>query len=228
MSHQININRIKTVYDALGDLQGKVVFVGGATLSLYADPIAGEARPTEDVDMLVELWTYAEIAAVEEQLREKGFTHDMNSNFKYSYRINDIKVDVMPMDEESLGFSNKWYEDGYKHAIDHTIDEQHIVKIFNAPFFLAAKLEAFKNRGGGDGITSADFEDIVYILENRASIWEELSETQGELRKYLIDEIKKLQAIPHFEDWIDANTDWGSPPASYMIIEELKRFVNAS
>ena len=30
------------------------------------------------------------------------------------------------------------------------------------------------NRGGGNGRWSSDFEDIVYVLNNRNSIWEEL------------------------------------------------------
>ncbi len=42
MSHQTNITRIRAVSNALGDLRDQVVFVGGATVSLYADRIAVE------------------------------------------------------------------------------------------------------------------------------------------------------------------------------------------
>lgn len=55
MSHHINITRIKSVYNALGDLKDKVVFVGGATVSLYADSVSEEIRPTEDIDIIVEI-----------------------------------------------------------------------------------------------------------------------------------------------------------------------------
>lgn len=37
MSHRENVVRIKVVYDALEELGREVVFVGGATVSLYAD-----------------------------------------------------------------------------------------------------------------------------------------------------------------------------------------------
>ncbi len=37
--------------------------------------------------------------------------------------------------------------------------------------FLATKFEAFKDRGG-DYRTSHDFEDIVYVLDNRTTIVE--------------------------------------------------------
>lgn len=224
MSHQANISRIKAVNNALGTLSEKVVFVGGATASLYADKQAGEVRPTEDVDVLIEIYTYKEIARVEEQLRKQGFQPDMESSFKYRYRVQGIIVDIMPMDEEALGFSNRWYQEGFQNAINYKIDDHYTVKIFSPPYFIATKLEAFKHRGDRDGRTSEDFEDIVYVLENRASVWEELDKTSGELRKYLSAEVKKLQQTLHFEEWIDAHTERGEPPATYMIIEELNNF----
>ena len=42
MNHHRNITRIKAVSNALEDLKDLVVFVGGATVSLYADRIAPE------------------------------------------------------------------------------------------------------------------------------------------------------------------------------------------
>jgi hypothetical protein len=66
MSAHTNLLRIKAVHDALGSLREEVVFVGGATVSLYAER-AEEVRPTDDVDILLEIWTYKEFAAVEEK-----------------------------------------------------------------------------------------------------------------------------------------------------------------
>lgn len=37
MIHHQNITRIKAVYNALGHLKNSVVFVGGATVALYAE-----------------------------------------------------------------------------------------------------------------------------------------------------------------------------------------------
>lgn len=50
MNHQNNIFRIKTVYDSLNDLKDDVVFVGGATVSFYADQQAFEIRETDDAE----------------------------------------------------------------------------------------------------------------------------------------------------------------------------------
>jgi predicted nucleotidyltransferase len=148
LSHSINITRIKAVSNALVKLETPVVFVGGATVSLYADIDFQEAaRPTDDVDVVVELVAYKNYAAVEEQLRAIGFVNDIHSKVICRYKINGIIVDVMPVSEKILGFSNKWYAPGFKQAIDFEIDKQHTVKIFPVTYFIASKLEAFKSRG---------------------------------------------------------------------------------
>jgi hypothetical protein len=53
MSHHINIVRIKAVANALDSLREKVVFVGGATISLYPERQVFEVRPTDDVDVII-------------------------------------------------------------------------------------------------------------------------------------------------------------------------------
>ena len=185
MSHSTNITRIKAVNNALGELRKDTVFVGGATVSLYADRMTEEVRPTDDIDILVELWSRWDYAALEEKLRQLGFTNDTTAKFVGRYIIEGVIVDLMPVSEDILGFSNIWYADGFKAAIEKEIDEFHTVKIFPAPYFIASKIEAFKNRGKADGRSSTDFEDIIFVLENRNSIWDEMENTNKMLGNYL-------------------------------------------
>ena len=56
MNHHLNITRIKSVFHALGDLREKVVFVGGATVSLYIDSKTEEIRPTDDIDVVIAIY----------------------------------------------------------------------------------------------------------------------------------------------------------------------------
>ncbi len=90
MSHQTNITRIRAVSNALGDLRDRVVFVGGATVSLYADRKATEVRPTDDVDILLEIATRAQFAEVEERLRAFGFKNDTTATFVGRYLLDDL------------------------------------------------------------------------------------------------------------------------------------------
>ena len=226
MSHYTNIVRIKAVYNSLADLKDKVVFVGGATISLYADRETLEVRPTDDVDVIIELINYNERAELEEKLRSLGFQNDVESNVVCRFIIQGIIVDIMPTTPDSIGFSNQWYPEGFKNAIDYKIDDNNVVKILSSPYFIATKLEAFKGRGGGDGRTSQDFEDIVYVLENRGAIWKELNSSRKEIKNYIINELKELKNNVNLFEWIDCHVELGSPPASYYIMDELEKFIS--
>jgi hypothetical protein len=220
-----NITRIKAVYNLLGDLKDKVVFVGGATVSLYAQREAAEIRETKDIDILVEIASRWEYVAIEEKLRNIGFVNDASAAFLGRYIIDGLIVDLMPTDEEILGFSNKWYSAGFQTAIDYTIDEQHTVKIFEPAHFIGSKIEAFKNRGKGDGRMSSDFEDIVFILDNRPSVWQEMEDAPASLRDYLKKEFKRLSENPNIEEWVGSHSSFYSPPSAYLIIQDLKKYL---
>ena len=226
MNQHKNTVRIKAVHNNLADLKDKVVYVGGATISLYPDRETLEVRPTDDIDVIVEILSYNERSKLEEKLRSIGFQPDMDSSLVCRCKIQGIIVDIMPTADESIGFKNIWYPEGFKNAIDYNIDDRTTVKILSAPYFIATKLEAFKGRGRGDGRTSHDFEDIVYVLENRQTIWGEPRNTSGELKKYFVDEFKKLKENPNLFEWIDCHVDYGSPPASYFIMQEIEQFIH--
>lgn len=207
MSHRENITRIKAVYNALEELAEDVVFVGGATVSLYTDRPAAEVRPTDDIDILVELTQYSDYAAIEEKLREKGFVNDVESGVICRYTVRGITVDIMPTSDHILGFTNQWYKEAFSNAEPIIIDEDYTIRIFSAPYFIATKLEAFKNRGEDDGRFSSDFEDIVYVLNNRTKIWKEMTASNEQLQSYLKNEFKKLSANPYIDEWISSNLE---------------------
>jgi len=226
MDHHTNIVRVKAVANALDSLKEKVVFVGGATVSLYANRPTLEIRPTDDVDVIIEILNYAKRAELEEKLRGIGFSNDIESGIVCRYKIHGIVVDIMPTNDPSIGFSNIWYQEGFENSIDHEIDEHCTIKILKAPYFLATKIEAFKGRGRNDGRTSQDFEDIVFVLENRENIWGEIKALNGNIGDYLKNEFQKLLNNRYLEEWIDSHVERASPPATYLILDEIDKFVS--
>lgn len=74
-----NIVRMKAVANLMKGLGQPYVFVGGATVSLYASkPVFAETiRPTEDVDVVIELLSYKGYTEIDERLREIGFVNDI-------------------------------------------------------------------------------------------------------------------------------------------------------
>lgn len=219
-----NITRIKAVYNAFEELRDEVVFVGGATVSLYADREVVEPRPTDDIDVIIEIISYGERAAMEEKLRAKGFAHDVESGIICRYIVQGIIVDIMPTDDASIGFKNRWYPEGFKAAMTYEIDERHVIRILPAPYFIATKMEAFNDRGG-DGRTSQDFEDIVFVLEQRSSIWEELRQSEPILNAFLKEEFSKLLSHPSFFEWVDGHVERGSPRSTARILDAITGWI---
>lgn len=93
-----NLVRISAVAQILEGLQQPYVFVGGATVSFYAsEPVIAEyIRPTDDVDVVIELASYAGYTQIDERLRQIGFVNDVESGVLCRYRIQGIMVDIMP------------------------------------------------------------------------------------------------------------------------------------
>jgi len=225
VSHHLNITRIKSVYHALGELREKVVFVGGATVSFYVDSKTEEIRPTDDIDIVVEIYTHQEYAALDEQLRKLGFVNDQTTCVICRYNIQGLIVDVMPTQSKALGFSNKWYQPAFENSILYNLGDEKI-RIFSPPFFIACKLEAFLQRGKNDGRTSTDFEDIIFLLENRSTIWVELNNAETTLSIYLKETFRKLMQNENFEEWIDCHAGIGRVSATYFIIEQLNIYIS--
>ena len=74
-TNEININIIKQIACALGDLNNRVVYVGGAVVSLYIDdPAADDVRPTQDIDISLEIKSQGELENLRQELAHKNFT----------------------------------------------------------------------------------------------------------------------------------------------------------
>lgn len=225
MTHSDNIYRIKIIAETLQQLPEKVVFVGGSILSLYADRQIFEVRPTYDIDVIVALVKYSERIQYEEKIRNLGFQHDIDSGIVCRFKLHDIIVDIMPTNDETIGFNNKWYEAGFTNSIAYETKLGFTFNILDAPFFLATKFEAFNQRGQGDGRTSHDFEDIIFILENRSTIWNELNSCNPELKSYFIHQFENLLRNRYHFEWIDANVERSTNPSTLKIISNIKAFI---
>jgi len=225
MSHHQNITRIKAVCEALGEMSQSVLFVGGATVSLYTDRPATEVRPTDDVDILVELVHYSRYAAIEEQLRKRGFVNDQESGIICRFKIHGIIVDVMPTSSTVLGFTNKWYEEGFSKPMEKQLNEELSIKLLDPVYFIASKMEAFKGRGGGDGRMSSDFEDIVYVLNNRNSIWDEIEKSPTHLKMYLKNEFQKISQNDFLFEWVSTNLDYTEQKRTDFIVGGIEAFI---
>lgn len=197
----INIATVAEIAVALKELKDKMVFIGGAVISVYTDdPSADEIRPTADVDLTINLINFTIWTQMQERLAELGFSPDPEGHAICSYVYKGISVDIMPAEDGPLGPSNSWYKIGFENLWTTKVKNQEI-SILSAPCFLATKFEAFKNRGT-DYRTSHDFEDIIYVLDNRTTIVDEIEIDFPEIKQFLKEEFKRIYTHLSFEEII--------------------------
>lgn len=204
-----NIALIKIVAHALGELNQSAVFVGGATLPFYIpQKYWPQVRPTEDIDLVTQVIGRLNNWKQDEILRQKGFKNDFAQGAPVCrWKYNDIIVDIMSIDENVFGFSNKWYAEGLKNCRITSLDEQKI-NVLSLPYFLATKIEAFEDRGKGNYLYGKDIEDIISVIEvlDRNIFATEIKNTSHELRIYLKDKISFLKSSTEFQDSAMSNT----------------------
>jgi predicted nucleotidyltransferase len=225
-----NIVRIKVLEDALSKLKNKFVYVGGAVVELYCDdPARVEVRPTDDVDVVVEIINLSAYAILEEDLIAIGINPDMFSPVACRYRYHDIVIDIMPMDEHILGFTNIWYKEGLQNSVSYNLDDDLTIQIFTLPYFLGSKFEALKSdRRGKDYRYNSDFEDIIYIFDNRINIKNELIDSENEVKIYLQKMISALLKRPNIEEEISSNLEYSfSNQRKERILAIWKSFINS-
>lgn len=83
--HSAHVESIAMVARQLEKLRTAFVFTGGAIVGLLlTDSAAPDIRPTDDVDVIVGITTYADYASLQEELRKLDFMHDMDGpNYRF-------------------------------------------------------------------------------------------------------------------------------------------------
>lgn len=218
-----NITMLQIVASGLGELKNDMVFVGGSVAELYVDnPAASDIRPTIDVDCVIELSSRIARARLEEALRAKRFANDTTPGApicRWVYR--DILVDVMPTDPDVLGFTNIWYEDGVTNRITKMLPDGQEIFVFTVEFYVAAKFEAHKSRGGTDLRQSHDFEDIIYIFDNCPDILDNIQHANESVKGYLKQECQNLLDNDNLTEGVETALPYGSGEESTDMIMEL-------
>ena len=189
-----NIQVLETAVERLGDLANDMVFLGGcATGLLLTDPAAPPIRVTRDVDVITEVASLAEYHRLSARLRQKGFAEDQSPDAPICRWVAPgVMLDVMPTNEQILGFGNEWYRPALAAAQQQRLPSGRIIRMVPAPYFLATKLIAFDNRGRGDFMMSHDMEDLVAVLDGRPELVDEVLQAEPGLRRFLADRFAQL------------------------------------
>jgi hypothetical protein len=223
-----NITMLQIVAKGLGELKTNVVFVGGSVAELYADnPAASDIRTTLDIDCIIKLRSRMAHARLEEKLRTMGFVNDTSMGAPICRWIfHGIKVDIMPTDENILGFSNYWYSEGIENKITKRLSNGTEINVLSPEYYLASKFEAHKNRGGNDLRQSHDFEDIIFIIDNCNDLLEIIKKANHSVRDYLKEECQILLANNNLIEGLESALPYGSGDQRIIMITEIIRNIS--
>lgn len=196
-----SVQAIRFVAERLGSLCDRVVFLGGATVSLLVTEPGDESpRPTRDVDVVVEVASRMDyLGKLSRELVNRGFRNVLEGGVICRWAADDVTVDIMPTDGSILNFRNQWYPavvsgaDHYQFA-----DGGPAIRLVSPACFLATKLDAFADRGRGDFVLSHDLEDVLSVVKGRPTIVEDVQSASRDVRDYIAREFTTLLANEAF------------------------------
>lgn len=223
----IHLEILKIAVKELRELHEDLVFIGGATISLFiTEPATVRIRQTFDIDCVVEVSSRSEYEKIASKLRKNGFHEDSDSRVICRFKKNDLILDVMPTDPKILGFTNKWYKHGISHAqIVKIADEE--IKVFSVPYLIATKIEAFKGRGKNDFLISHDIEDIVTLIDGRKEITSDLinapKDVMNDLKHEFVQFINNNLFIDSLDGHISDRTNIVG--RKKIILERIRKFI---
>jgi hypothetical protein len=118
-----NLQLLLDAAKLLKPILGELVFVSGCTAALLiTDKGAADVRPTYDVDAIAEITSYAGYTEFSERLKSVGFSEDRSEGGPLCrWRQKTTTLDVMPLDEKILEFSNRWYKPAMDAAAEREI-----------------------------------------------------------------------------------------------------------
>lgn len=222
-----NRDRLLRTALRLGPCLEDVVFVGGQmTELLVTDPAAIQPRPTDDVDVVVRATTRTAYHRLQGRLHARGFMPDTRPAAPIC-RLrtrDDLVLDVMPLDENILGFTNRWYSLAFETAQRIAIDPGTSIRAIAAPAFLATKWEAYRNRGAADPMMSHDLEDIITLVMGRERIVEEIAALPRDARGFITDATRDFLAEPWAEEIVAGNIPdaRGIPGIADVVLSRLR------
>lgn len=180
------------VAHALRGLEDEYALVGACTAATY--PLGAlDVRPTRDVDLLVRASSYLDWQQKGALLERRGFRPDPLGKHAAQYRLDSlpVPVDVLPTPWEGLGH-NRWYAGAFA---ERERDPGTGIPAITPLWFLATKLEAWRDRGRGDPTTSHDLEDVITVLRGLEGVWSALAGPR-DVQRFVRAELRSIAERP--------------------------------
>lgn len=220
-----SVQRLKRVAEALGELTGDIVFIGGAVSPLLQlDPPFDQARVTKDVDGVAVTSSYSAATVLAEKLIERGFSQLIGASHVHRWQSPDNDMlDLVPAGKHLGATGQEWDEYAVESAWKADLGNGIVVQYASAPAFLALKFAAFRDRGSHDPFTSRDLEDIASLVASRPNIVDEVEGSPADVQAFIGEQIASFLTMDRHQDALFGCFSHIQDPA-YTVGEVLARF----
>lgn len=217
---------LAAVAEKLDRLGLNYAFVGGTIIGMLLDePELSPVRPTDDIDLIIEVLTPHRYSDIEAQLRRVGFSNDTRQGAPMCrWLLDGITVDIMPTEGNFLGLNTAWFREALESAVTKRVG-RFVLRIISAAAFIATKLAAFADRGKGDYLGSHDLEDCMTVIDGRATIVQEIAAAAPSLRGFVVSSISHLVRVSEFQEALPAFL--ASDQASQARLPQLRQKLEA-
>lgn len=197
-------------------------------MSLYIDdPAADDVRPTQDIDISLNIASLTELELIRESLINQDFHQTSDDDVICRFRYNDIKVDIMATEAIGWAPGNEWFKAGFDKRQKMVVDE-YSIHVLPLSYFLATKFSAFQDRGMKDPRTSTDFEDIVYLLNHTSNVKEQVVNGSEDVKVFLKEWFAKIIESDDLQEAILGHLYYEEQMVrSEKIITDLKEIIDA-
>ena len=192
---------------ALGPLNSRLVFIGGAIAPiLQTDPPFLSARVTKDVDGVAATDSASDHAALQAELRARGFREATSDRHAHRWITPDESLfDLIPAGDHLGASGQVWDTIAIETAVALQLEPGLTIRHASAATFLALKWAAFRDRGANDPFASHDLEDIIGVIASRPGIVNEVRHAHDAVRAFVRDQCGRLQQHRDFDDLLAAN-----------------------
>ena len=181
---------------------GELVFAGGCSTSLlFSEP--GFIRPTPPQWLDVIASTDGELGhmGLTIKLKEIGMREDTMIG-RGRWKMGALTVCFWNVDPVFNPFASRFIRDAFAMPRKYVVGPDLNVKLANAAFFMAMKLEAFLGRGLANYQSSDDLNDLVSLLAARTEVAFDLRLAAPPVRSFIQRGLAELKPKSDFQEAI--------------------------
>lgn len=139
---------------------------------------------------------------------------------RWARKASGVIFDLMPVQPEVLGFSNRWYPYAVESAVPVDLRQGVVIRLVSSMAFVAIKPQAFASRGGSDFLCSHDLEDVLNIVDGREELVSKMRKAPPELRAVVVAAVGQLLADSDFANVLpDLLTE---PERAGLVLDRLR------